>query len=46
MSARKGAKRSGNASMIPTMEAGTLSSTIMTRLRVPTSNTNAMPTET
>ena len=32
--------------MIATSEAGTLSSTIITRLSVPTSSTSAMPTET
>jgi hypothetical protein len=44
--ARKGAKRSGSEIMIPTSEAGTSNSTIMTRFKVPTSKTSAMPTVT
>ncbi len=46
MIARNGAKRMGSAIMTPTSEAGTPSSTIMTRLSVPISKTSAMPTET
>ena len=44
--ARNGAKISGSEIMMATSEAGTSSSTIMTRLRVPISSTKAMPTET
>ena len=44
--ARNGAKTMGSAIMMPTSEAGTASSTIITRLRVPTSSTSAMPTVT
>ena len=44
--ARKGANTSGRATMRPTSDAGTPSSTIMTRLSVPTSSTRVMPTET
>ena len=46
INARKGAKKSGSETMIPTMEAGTPYSTIITRLRVPISSTSAIPTET
>jgi len=34
------------ATITATSDAGTLSSTIITRLRVPTSSTRAMPTDT
>ena len=44
--ARNGAKISGSEIMMPTSEAGTFSSTIITRFRVPISSTSAMPTET
>ena len=37
--------RMGKKTMIDTIEAGTLNSTIMTRFKVPMSNTNAIPTE-
>ena len=43
--ARKGANNKGKAIMMATKAAGTLSSTIMTRLRVPISMAKAMPTE-
>ena len=46
ITARNGANSSGSEIMIPTSEAGTSSSTIMTRLSVPTSSVNAMPTDT
>ena len=41
-----GANRTGMATITATSEAGTPSSTIITRLSVPTSSTSAMPTET
>ena len=44
--ARKGAKTSGRATISATSQAGTQSSTIITRFRVPVSSTTAMPTET
>ena len=46
MRARNGAKTTGSAIMMPTSEAATPSSTIMTRFKVPTSSTRTMPTET
>ena len=46
MTARNGAKINGSEIMMPTSEADTFSSTIMTRFRVPISSTNDMPTET
>ena len=46
MSARNGAKISGSEIIVPTSDAGTFSSTIITRLSVPISSTSAMPTET
>ena len=46
ITARNGAKISGSDSMIPTSDAGTPSSTIITRLSVPISSTSDMPTET
>ena len=45
-SVRNGAIRTGSAIMKATMVAGTDSSTIITRLSVPSSITVAMPTET
>jgi len=45
-SARNGAYSSGSASITATRAAGTCSSTIITRLSVPTSSTSAMPTDT
>ena len=45
-SARKGALSTGSATMSATTKAGTPSSTIITRLRVPSIITVAMPTET
>ena len=45
-SARNGANSSGSASMIATIQDGTASSTIITRLSVPISSTAAMPTVT
>ena len=44
--ARKGATSTGRATIAATSIAGTESSTIMTRLSVPTSMAKAMPTET
>jgi hypothetical protein len=41
-----GAKIIGKETIIDTSDAGTLSSTIITRFRVPTNNTKAMPTDT
>ena len=46
MSARNGAYSTGSAIITATSDAGTPSSTIITRLSVPTSSTNAMPTDT
>ena len=46
ISARNGAKTIGSATMKATTEAGTPSSTIITRFSVPVSSTIAMPTET
>ena len=46
ISARNGANTSGSEIISPTSDAGTPSSTIITRLRVPTSSTRAMPTDT
>lgn len=46
ISARKGAKTRGSASIAATSDAGTRSSTIMTRFSVPTISTSAMPTVT
>ena len=45
-SARKGANSNGRASIEATIQEGTASSTIMTRLSVPISSTAAMPTVT
>ena len=45
-SARNGANTSGSETMRATSQAGTPSSTIMTRFSVPISSTTAMPTET
>ena len=45
-SARKGAYSTGNATITATSVAGTFSSTIITRLSVPTSKVSAMPTDT
>jgi hypothetical protein len=45
MRALKGAINKGKATMKDTKLVGTPNSTIMTRLRVPTSMTMAMPTE-
>ena len=42
-SARRGANSSGSDSITATIQAGTASSTIMTRLSVPISSTAAMP---
>jgi hypothetical protein len=44
--ARNGAATRGSAIMNPTSEADTPSSTIMTRLSVPTRRTIAIPTDT
>ena len=46
MSARKGAKSTGSATIAATSQAGMPSSTIITRLRVPLSSTSDNPTET
>ena len=46
ISALKGAKTSGNASIRLTKTAGTRNSTIITRFKVPTSSTSAIPTVT
>ena len=46
MSARNGAYSTGSATITATSVAGTFSSTIITRLSVPTSSVSAMPTET
>jgi hypothetical protein len=46
MSARSGANSTGSDTITATSAAGTPSSTIITRLRVPTSSTSAMPTDT
>ena len=44
--ARNGAKTKGSASIPPTSVAGTPSSTIITRFKVPIIKTSAMPTVT
>ena len=44
--ARNGANTSGSETITATSQAGTPSSTIMTRLSVPISSTTAMPTVT
>ena len=44
--ARNGANTSGNETITATSQAGTPSSTIMTRFSVPISSTTAMPTVT
>ncbi len=44
--ARNGAKINGSETITATSQAGTASSTIMTRLRVPISSTTAIPTDT
>jgi hypothetical protein len=41
-----GAKIMGKETMIDTSDAGTCNSTIITRFRVPTRSTRAMPTDT
>ena len=46
MKARSGANSSGKPIMVATSQAGTLSSTIITRLSVPLSKASAMPTDT
>src|SRR3990167_1665852 len=46
ISARKGANSTGSEIITATSEAGTCSSTIITRFSVPTSSTSAMPTDT
>ena len=46
ISARNGAYSTGSATISATSVAGTSSSTIITRLSVPTSSVSAMPTET
>ena len=46
ISARNGANSSGSEIMIPTSDAGTSSSTIITRFSVPISSTRDMPTDT
>ena len=46
MRARNGAKISGSEIMMPTSEAGTSSSTIMTLFKVPISKVRAIPTVT
>ena len=46
ISALNGANTNGKATIIATIEAGTPSSTIITRFKVPTNNTKDMPTDT
>ena len=46
MRALMGAKIIGKETMIETSDAGTCNSTIITRFKVPTNSTRAMPTDT